>query len=135
MKRVTGLGGVFFKAQDRDRVMDWYRDHLGIESDEYGFMFQWREADAPERQGYTVWGPFAEDTGYFDPSTKPYMVNFRVADLTALIEALKDEGVQVVGTIEEHENGKFAWILDPEGNKIELWEPIDCAVDPYLPSA
>jgi predicted enzyme related to lactoylglutathione lyase len=133
MKRVVGLGGVFFKAEDRDRLMGWYRDHLGIDSDSFGFMFRWKENDAPHRTGYTVWGPFAEDTEYFDPSAKPYMVNYRVDDLNALIDALKQEGVQIVGSIEEHENGKFAWILDPEGNKVERWEPIDPEADPYSP--
>jgi len=134
MKRVTGLGGVFFKAEDRDRLMDWYRNHLGIDSDAWGFMFRWKENDAPERAGYTVWSPFASDTEYFDPSTKPYMVNFRVDNLTALLDALEKEGVQIVGSIEEEENGKFAWILDPEGNKLELWEPVDPGTDPYLPT-
>ena len=133
MRKVTGLGGIFFKAEDRDGLMDWYRRHLGIASDEYGCMFEWREVDAPENTGYTVWCPFASNTNYFGPSTKPFMVNYRVDDLTGLIEGLRREGVEVVGDIEEHPNGKFAWILDPEGNKLELWEPIDCRLDPYLP--
>ncbi len=112
--------------------MSWYRDRLGIDADPYGFMFRWKEDEAPERTGYTVWNPFAADTEYFGPSTQPFMFNYRVDDLTALIDALANEGVEIVGGIEEHENGKFAWILDPEGNKIELWEPIDPGADPYL---
>jgi predicted enzyme related to lactoylglutathione lyase len=133
MKRVTGLGGVFFKAADKKGMLEWYRAHLGIESAEYGFSFLWRENDSPERVGYTVWSPFKRDTEYFEPSKKDFMLNFRVADLSALIPALKAEGVQVVGEIVEEENGKFAWIVDPEGNKIELWEPVDPNKDPYLP--
>ena len=132
MKRVTGLGGVFFKAENRDDLMNWYRDHLGIDSDQYGKMFRWREPDGDGKTGYTVWSPFANDTQYFAPSEKSYMINYRVANLVELIAALKSEGVETVGEIEEEKNGKFAWILDPEGNKIELWEPIDSDSDPYL---
>jgi predicted enzyme related to lactoylglutathione lyase len=129
---VTGLGGVFFKCRDRESTLSWYREHLGIESDEWGFSFRWLDKDDGQEIGYTVWSPFADDTSYFAPSEKPYMVNFRVANLEELIRALKDEGVQVVGEIKQEENGKFAWILDPEGNKIELWEPVPSAEDPYL---
>jgi predicted enzyme related to lactoylglutathione lyase len=129
---VTGLGGVFFKCRDRESTLSWYREHLGIESDEWGFPFRWLDKDDAQEIGYTVWSPFADDTSYFAPSEKPYMVNFRVANLEELIRALKDEGVQVVGEIKQEENGKFAWILDPEGNKIELWEPVPSAEDPYL---
>ena len=132
MKRVTGLGGVFFKSQNKDTLTQWYRERLGIEADEYGFMFQWREAEKPENKGYTVWSPFKDDTKYFEPSTKPYMLNFRVDDLEGLLCALREEGVQVVGDIQDEENGRFGWILDPEGNKIELWEPVDGDKDPYL---
>jgi len=134
MKRVTGIGGVFFKARDREGQLEWYRTHLGIESDAYGFAFQWRDREDSESIGYTVWSPFKGDTDYFDPSTQPFMVNYRVADLEALVAALKEEGVEVVGGIQQEENGKFAWILDPEGNKIELWEPVPSAEDPYLPA-
>jgi predicted enzyme related to lactoylglutathione lyase len=133
MKRVTGIGGVFFKTRDREKQLEWYRTHLGIESDGYGFMFAWRDREDPESIGYTVWSPFKDDTDYFDPSTQPFMVNYRVDDLDALVAALKEEGVEVVGEIQQEENGKFAWILDPEGNKIELWEPVPSAEDPYLP--
>jgi predicted enzyme related to lactoylglutathione lyase len=132
MKRVTGLGGVFFKAQDRAGMMEWYRDRLGIDGDPYGHMFRWRDHGEPEEVGYTVWSPFAADTKYFSPSDQPFMVNFRVENLTELVPTLVQEGVQVVGEIEQHENGKFAWILDPEGRKIELWEPVPSREDPYL---
>ena len=133
MERVTGLGGVFFKSQNPAGVLDWYRTHLGIDSTErWGFAFQWRERDRPEEVGYTVWGAFSEETEYFAPSQLPFMLNFRVADLEALMEELRAAGCRVVGEIEEHENGKFAWVLDPEDRKIELWEPVPSAVDPTL---
>jgi predicted enzyme related to lactoylglutathione lyase len=133
MKKVTGLGGVFFKTQDRKAMIAWYREHLGIDSDEYGFAFQWRELAQPEARGYTVWSPFKDDTAYFAPSTKPFMVNFRVHDLEALLTELRAQGVQVVGEIQDEANGRFAWILDPEGNKVELWQPVESDKDPYLP--
>jgi predicted enzyme related to lactoylglutathione lyase len=133
MKRVTGLGGVFFKSQDKTALTKWYSDRLGLDADEYGKMFQWRDDENPESRGYTVWSPFKEDTKYFEPSSKPFMINFRVDDLAGLLAALRQEGVQVVGEIQDEENGRFGWIMDPEGNKIELWEPVDCEKDPYLP--
>jgi predicted enzyme related to lactoylglutathione lyase len=133
MERVTGLGGIFFKSSDPKALLAWYRDHLGIASDEWGgFAFQWREKEQPEETGYTVWGSFQQDTEYFAPSEQPYMVNYRVADLESLVAALGQEGVELVGEIESHPNGKFAWILDPEGRKIELWEPVPSSEDPYL---
>ena len=133
MRRVTGIGGVFFKSSDPERTVEWYRDHLGIESGEFGgFAFQWREKERPDETGYTVWSAFPSSTDYFSPSEQPFMINFRVEDLTGLIAALKEEGVRIVGGIEQHPNGKFAWILDPEGRKVELWEPVPSADDPYL---
>ena len=135
MKRTTGLGGIFFKADDPAAMRDWYRSHLGIDSDEWGFSFVWRELDRPEKRGYTVWGPFSKTTDYFAPSEKPFMMNLRVADMDALLEALRDEGVELVGEPVTEENGKFAWVMDPEGNKVELWEPVDSDEDPYLPQS
>lgn len=133
MKRVTGIGGVFFTSAHPDRTLDWYRTHLGIDAGDYGgFAFQWTEKDRPEQTGYTVWSAFPDSSDYLAPSDQPFMVNFRVADLEALIAALKEEGVEVVGEIEAHPNGKFAWILDLEGRKIELWEPVPSQDDPYL---
>ncbi len=135
MKRVTGLGGVFFKCEDADQQREWYRDHLGIDVQDWGgTMFQWRDDDAPERRGYTVWSPFKKDTTYFDPSASQLMVNYRVDDIEALFAAFREEGVTIAGEIEQHENGKFGWVLDPEGNKIELWEPMPHDKDPYLAS-
>lgn len=124
MKRVTGIGGIFFKSQDPQQLKEWYRKHLGIEPDPDGYVsFPWRENENPERTGYTVWEPFKENTRYFEPSQKPYMINFRVVDLHGLLAQLRQEGVLVDDRIEEEEFGRFGWIMDPEGNRIELWEP------------
>ena len=124
MGRVTGIGGIFFKSRDPQQLKSWYQQHLGIVPDQGGYVaFQWREKDDPDNVGYTVWGPFGEDTKYFDPSTKPYMLNFRVDDLDALLAQLRSEGVEVDDKVEEYEYGRFGWIMDPEGCRIELWEP------------
>jgi len=125
MKRVTSLGGIFFKCKDPDKMKDWYRQHLGIQAGQYGTSFEWRKTDRPDEKGYTAWSTFKEDTKYFDPSPKPYMINYRVENLEWLVGELKKEGVQVVDEIETYEYGKFVHIMDPEGNKIELWEPVD----------
>ena len=130
MKRVTGLGGVFFKTQDPSALKEWYQRHLGINLDpQHGTSFEWRQANNPESKGFTAWSPFAADTSYFEPSTKDFMVNYRVADLEGLLEVLKEEGVEIVGEIQTFDYGKFGHILDLEGNKIELWEPDDEAYD------
>jgi predicted enzyme related to lactoylglutathione lyase len=126
MKRVKGLGGVFFKCQDPEKMKEWYKKHLDIESGQYGGQFEWRKAESDDGfPGYTAWGPFSADTQYFAPSEKPFMFNYRVDDLEALLKVLREEGVQVLDGMEDLEYGKFAWIMDPEGNKIELWEPND----------
>jgi len=125
MKRVTGLGGIFFKSKDPEKSREWYHKHLGLTIDEHGSIFEWRNTDAPDQRAYTVWSPFAKDTTYFAPSGKEFMVNYRVENLEKLLEALRQEGVEVVGEMEEFDYGKFAWILDLEGHKIELWEPKD----------
>lgn len=125
MKRVTGIGGLFFKAEKPDELREWYARHLGFNTDQYGAMFEWRKTDAPDEKGYTQWAPFSADTTYFAPSTKEFMVNFRVENLTELLDVLRQEGVTVVDEIQEFDYGKFGWILDQEGNKIELWEPTD----------
>lgn len=123
MKRVTGLGGIFFKARDPKALAQWYRTHLGLNVEEWGGVaFRWAH-DNPTGTGTTIWNPFAEDTRYFEPSSSSFMVNFRVADLHALLAALRAEGCQVQDKVEESEYGKFGWVLDPENNKIELWEP------------
>ena len=124
--RVTGIGGVFFKAKDPGKLMSWYTTHLGVKPESEGSsttMFQWREKDDTKRVGYTVWSIFPDDTKYFDPSAAPFMINFRVKDLYRLLAQLKREGVKVDEKREEYDYGKFGWIIDPEGNRIELWEP------------
>jgi predicted enzyme related to lactoylglutathione lyase len=121
MNHVTGIGGIFFKAEDPKSLKEWYREHLGIDAGDYGATFNWREDNDPTKQGQTVWTPFPKDTKYFDPGTAPFMINYRVADLDGLVKALREEGVEVKS--ESSEYGSFAWISDPEGNRIELWEP------------
>jgi predicted enzyme related to lactoylglutathione lyase len=125
MKRVTGLGGVFFKTTDPKKTKEWYGKHLGLPIDEYGVSFKWLEVDNKDAKepAVTAWSPFAADTKYFQPSEKPFMFNYRVENLVELLKMLKEEGVQIVGEIEEYPYGKFGWIMDPDGNKIELWEP------------
>ncbi|KAB2965243.1 MAG: VOC family protein [Thermoanaerobaculia bacterium] len=122
MRRVTGIGGIFFKSRDPKALGAWYRDHLGLEVAEWGgAIFQWGGAGSDP--GMTLWSPFALDTDKMEPSTAPYMLNFRVADLDGLLEALRSEGCNVLDQAESSEFGKFGWVLDPEGNKVELWEP------------
>ncbi|WP_346319767.1 VOC family protein [Chitinophaga sp. YIM B06452] len=123
MKRVTGIGGVFFQCEDPAAMNEWYGKHLGLPVTQWGASFTWRENDNPERTGMTQWSTMKKDNGYFNPSTKPFMINYRVENLAELLETLKAEGVEVVGEIQEFDYGKFGWIMDPEGNKIELWEP------------
>ncbi len=124
MKRVTGIGGVFFRTRDPEAVKAWYVKHLGFKPEEDGgFIFKWRDHDKPDRVGCTVWSPFAEDTSYFGPGRPAYMVNLRVDNMAELLPRLRAEGVKVDETTEESEYGKFAWITDIEGNRIELWEP------------
>lgn len=125
MKKVTGIGGVFFKCQDPEAIKTWYATHLGLQTDKYGTTFEWRETHNPDQKGYTAWNPFAQTTTYFAPSTKDFMINFRVHDLEALVEELKTQGVTILDDIETFEYGKFVHILDLEGNKIELWQPFD----------
>lgn len=121
--RVTGIGGFFFKSEDPKALKDWYKKHLGLNTDDYGCTFWWKD-----KEGYdcsTQWSPFKSDTNYFNPSEKQFMQNFRVENLENLLASLIREGVQVVGEMESYDYGKFGWIVDIEGNKIELWEPVD----------
>ncbi len=124
MKRVTGLGGLFFKAKDPNAMYEWYEKHLGIkrEADGSGAMFHWRDVEQPEEKGMTIWSIFPDSTKYFGSESQPLMMNFRVDDMDALLKVLGEEGV-TIAKAEAHEYGKFAWIIDPEGNRIELWEP------------
>ncbi|MDB6040833.1 MAG: glyoxalase [Verrucomicrobiales bacterium] len=122
MKRVTGIGGIFFKANDPAKLQSWYAKHLGIVPRQDGSVsFAWGSDDA--KVGHTIWAPFPSDTEYFAPSSAPFMINYRVENLDALLEQLHLEGVEIDPKRETGEFGKFAWIMDPEGNRIELWEP------------
>lgn len=123
MKRVTGIGGVFFKARDPKALGAWYRTHLGMDVESWGgVVFRWADDD-PGREGTTTWSPFKEDTAYFAPSTARFMINYRVHDLDTLLDKLREEGCDVDEKIEASEFGKFGWVMDPEGNRIELWQP------------
>jgi predicted enzyme related to lactoylglutathione lyase len=128
MKKVTGIGGVFFKSDDPKAISDWYTKNLGLPVGPYGTTFEWLHEDDASKKGSTSWCAFPADTKYFNPSEKPFMINYRVADLAALVEELKAENVTIVDEIAEYDYGKFVHILDPEGNIIELWEPGDESV-------
>jgi predicted enzyme related to lactoylglutathione lyase len=125
MKKVTGIGGIFFKCKDPIALKAWYQNHLGIVTDDYGSTFEWHQGADSTKKGYTQWSPFKETTKYFEPSQKEFMINYRVEDLEKLVEQLKAEGVTILDEVESYDYGKFVHILDNEGNKIELWEPKD----------
>ena len=125
MKKVTGIGGIFFKCKDPNKIKEWYNKHLGLDAGPYGASFEWRDIDDSNKKGLTQWNPFAENTKYFEPSAKDFMINYRVENLEGLVVQLKNEGVTIVDKIEDSEYGKFVHILDMEGNKIQLWEPKD----------
>jgi D-3-phosphoglycerate dehydrogenase len=132
MAKVTGLGGIFFKSSDTDALRTWYGEALGLEVADYGKAFTWRDDAEPDERGYTVFAPFKADTKYFEPSESSFMINFRVDDLDGLLERLRAAGATIVGGPDQEPNGRFAWVMDPEGNKIELWEPVPSKDDPYL---
>jgi predicted enzyme related to lactoylglutathione lyase len=124
VQRVTGIGGVFFKSLDPKTLGAWYKAHLGIQFEDWGgTQFLWRQREEPERTGATVWSLFKQESTYFGPSNKPFMVNYIVEDLAAILAQLRADGVTVDDKVEESEYGKFGWAMDPEGNRFELWEP------------
>ncbi len=125
LKRVTSIGGIFFKCKDPKKMREWYQTHLGLNTNEYGTVFEWRHATDSTKKGFSQWSPFKESTKYFEPSTKEFMINYRVENLEALVVELRKEGVTITDTLEAYEYGKFIHIMDIEGNKIELWEPND----------
>lgn len=129
LKKATGIGGIFFKCKDPKKVREWYATHLGLSTNQYGAVFEWRQGADTTKKGFTQWSPFGEKTKYFEPSTKDFMINYRVENLEALIEQLRKDSVTIVDKIETVEYGKFVHILDIEGNKIELWEPNDIEFD------
>lgn len=122
MKRVTGIGGILFKTKEPQKMKEWYNKHLGLNAGDYGATFEWRNSD-DDKKGQTVWNPFKEESKYFAPSEKQFMINYRVDNLEALLAELKKEGIEPVGEMQSYDFGKFAHIMDPDGNKIELWEP------------
>jgi hypothetical protein len=124
MKKVTGVGGIFFKCKDPKKMTSWYRDNLGLDTNPYGgATFEWFEGTDSTKKAQTQWQPFPENTKYFAPSTKDFMINYRVENLVALVEELRKNGVTIVDTMEVVDYGKFIHILDAEGNKVQLWEP------------
>ena|SRR5579862_9371296 len=126
MRRVTGIGGIFFKAKGAPALQAWYKRHLGIDVEDWGgTAFTWTDADGAPTEGMTVWSIASDDSDQFAPSNAPFMVNYRVEDLHGLIAALKEEGCNVLDKIDESDFGKFGWVIDPEGNKVELWQPPD----------
>lgn len=127
--RVTGIGGIFFKTTDPAKTKEWYSKNLGMKTDEYGTMFEFRISENPEQKAYLQWSPFSAKTKYFEPSQKEFMINYRVENMEALVEELKANGVTVLDSIATYDYGKFVHILDNDNNKIELWEPIDNEFD------
>jgi predicted enzyme related to lactoylglutathione lyase len=122
--RILGIGGIFFKSANKQEMKEWYAKHLGFADKGYGVMLPWREADNPENEQMTIWSIFPADTKYMEPSSASFMVNYIVDDLDALLERLEKEGVQIDPKRQDESYGRFAWIYDPDGNKIELWQPI-----------
>lgn len=124
MAKVLGIGGVFFKSRDPAALATWYKTHLGLNVEDWGGVaFRWAERQAEHLDAATIWSPFKADTTYFAPSTATFMINYVVDDVRALIAQLKAAGAQVDEKIEESEFGIFGWVVDPDGNKLELWQP------------
>jgi catechol 2,3-dioxygenase-like lactoylglutathione lyase family enzyme len=122
--RILGIGGVFFKSANRDQTREWYSTHLGLADKGGGMILPWREHDDPQKEHVTVWSVFPASTDYFDPGHAPFMINYIVDDLDALLDRLKQEGVRIDAKRMNESYGRFAWIYDPDGNKIELWQPL-----------
>ena len=122
-RRVVGIGGIFIRAKNPKELSDWYRTYLGLKIQDNVALFTWRGRRDPKSVGYTVWSLFPHNTRYFGSSTRQFMINFRVKNLARLLGELKREGVRVVKRMEVSRYGRFAWVTDPEGNRIELWEP------------
>jgi predicted enzyme related to lactoylglutathione lyase len=123
--KVTGIGGIFFFSDNPEGTKAWYADNLGLETNQWGSSFEFRNANRPDEINYLQWSPFKTGSGYFEPSEKGFMINYRVQNIEGLVKKLKENGVTIVDSIETYDYGKFVHIMDAEGNKIELWEPID----------
>lgn len=125
MAKITGIGGIFFKCDDPVAQRTWYAEHFGMNVDQWGCLFRFRDYENPKKAGHLQWSTFSQDAKHMQPSEKPFMINYRVDDLVALKAELEAAGVTILDEIEEYEYGKFLHIMDPEGNKVELWEPVD----------
>ena len=123
--KVTGIGGIFFFSGDPEKSKEWYANNLGLEVNEWGSSFEFRNANRPDEINYLQWSPFKKGSEYFAPSEKEFMINYRVQNIEGLVRKLRENGVTIVDTIETYDYGKFVHIMDAEGNKIELWEPVD----------
>jgi catechol 2,3-dioxygenase-like lactoylglutathione lyase family enzyme len=121
--RILGIGGIFFKSANQQEMRDWYAQHLGLADGGHGFILPWREKENPEKEQMTVWSIFPGSTKYFEPGSASFMVNYIVDDLDALLARLEKEGVRIDPQRQDESYGRFAWIYDPDGNKIELWQP------------
>lgn len=126
--RITGIGGVFFRSSDPEKSKTWYRENLGLSTDEYGAVFEFRNARQPDQINYLRWSPFDQKTDYFAPSEKGFMINYRVEHLEEMVRQLRENGVTILDEIASYPYGKFVHIMDDDGNKIELWEPVDKAL-------
>lgn len=131
--KITGIGGIFFKCADPDKTKNWYTENLGLITNQWGASFEFREVNRPDSRAYAQWSTFPDDTKYFDPSKNEFMINYRVTNMEAFVKELKAKGVTVCDEIETYDYGKFVHILDGDGRKIELWEPIDSAFDDVHP--
>ena len=131
-KRVRAIGGIFFRSRDPAKTREWYQRHLGLQTDSTGTNFAWRRADESSRFGFSQWAPFPEDTAYFGASDQQFMVNYRVDDLDTLLAGLRAEGVTIVGDVQLTPYGKFAHVVDIDGRRVELWEPVDSQYEKIL---
>lgn len=125
MKKVTGIGGIFFKSKDPKKITEWYQTHLGLDTNPFGATFEWYENKDSDNKAQTQWTPFPENTKYFEPTEQNFMINYRVENLEVLVEELTKAGVTILDKIETYDYGKFVHILDGEGNKVELWQPFE----------
>ena len=122
---MTGIGGIFFKTRDVQKTKDWYQANLGLETDQWGTNFEWRSAQDPKQKGFTQWSPSSTNSSFFGESNQQFMINYRVDNLVELLKNLREQGVTILGEIESYDYGKFAHIQDPDGHKVQLWEPND----------
>lgn len=129
--RITGIGGVFFQCEDPNKMREWYAKNFGLTTDEYGALFEFRKATAPDEVAYLQWSTMSRDSDHFKPSKSPFMINYRVENIEALVEQLQTSGHKMLDEIAVYDYGKFVHLLDPEGNKIELWEPVDRVFTEY----